>query len=209
MLALLELMDFACSVTESTLWREYCSCGVAGVQHFVFQTCASRPTKSHSLGVILTPGAFTFSTRFIPTLCSTYLYWSCGNLTPSLAWCWPWQLCASSQYLGLSLKLGQPYLHDMIFFCISKKTLLCFSVCLLLIVAGRCRIPDPCTAPLSMIFSVSTLKGPIMGKEVIAHVAAGVYNFTTSYHWCISKVKKKMTKNQLEWLLLQIMKFYA
>jgi hypothetical protein len=43
-----------------------------------------RPTKSHSLGVILTPGAFTFSTQFIPTLCSTYLYWSYGNLTPSV-----------------------------------------------------------------------------------------------------------------------------
>ena len=41
-----------------------------------------RPTKSHSLGVILTPRALTFSTQFILFLCSTYLYWSYGDLTP-------------------------------------------------------------------------------------------------------------------------------
>ena len=47
-------------------------------------TCnmVDRPTKSHSLGVILTPRALTFSTQFILFLCSTYLYWSYGDLTP-------------------------------------------------------------------------------------------------------------------------------
>jgi hypothetical protein len=62
---------------------------------------ACRPTKSHTLGVILTLGAFTFS---IPTLCSTYLYWSYGNLTPGQLWA-----CMYKQPDGMRSIWLQPY----------------------------------------------------------------------------------------------------
>ena len=49
-----------------------------------FEGTMYRPTKSHSLGVSLTPITGTFSTQFILFLCSTYLYCSYEDLTPSL-----------------------------------------------------------------------------------------------------------------------------
>jgi hypothetical protein len=53
--------------------------------HWPSQDIADRPTKSHSLGVILTPGAVTFSTQFIPTLV-VHIY--IGLMAISLlAWC--------------------------------------------------------------------------------------------------------------------------